>query len=55
LGPAFTTLILRVHSKINYQFLELSRLSGKALKPRHIKHMPCFNNAAGQDESAPKM
>ncbi|WP_413915134.1 hypothetical protein, partial [Desulfobacula sp.] len=42
---------VRVHSKINYQFLELSRLSGKAWKLRHIKYMSCFHNSAGQDES----
>ena len=46
---------LRVHSKINYQFWELSRLSGKAWKLRYIKYMSCFHNSAGQDESASKM
>jgi len=40
---------------LNYKFWELSRLSGKSGKPRHIKHMPCFQGAAGQDESASKM
>jgi hypothetical protein len=45
---------LRVHSKINYQFWELSRLSAKAWKPSHIKYMPCFQGAGGQDESASK-
>jgi hypothetical protein len=46
---------IRVYSKINYQFWELSRLSAKFRKPSHIKYMPCFQGAGGQDESASKM
>jgi hypothetical protein len=53
--PWDRTLKLRVRAKINSQFQEFRRPTGKARKRRHIRHTPSFRNAAGWDAWVPEM